>query len=528
MIWRSLVKKVTSRLKSNYRFVIFIVCLSLLSVVHILPPFCKEIINYDSAYQYCLTLKSPSEIALLIPEDYSPPLYTVFLKLWTLIFGESLFAMRASSLLVLWGMLFLAIFPIRKAFGDKTAVLCAFFFSFTSINYVLVPEIRPTVLAYFFVTAACIYCYLAFIEDKSYAHICFAVFSVCAMYTHNIGMLAALAFYITALTVSLIKKEYGLVKRFFTSGMLCAVCYVPWLFVVFKQFKNVKKNYWSKMPDGIFGAFQKSFLPNFYDFGNGYIRDFLELAVPLCVCVLIIIGAMKLRSKKIKKFSEIDCLNFWKHREKYSKILFCVSLYLLPFVLWELFSLIFHPIMATRYYYIFSGTSMMFFAVLTVRFGKNIGMIALSLISAANFCLSTFNLKRDLENSAFLDMIEYIEGENSEGETAFLHAHEWTLGIMMYYFPDAKHYISDDTWCVLNTLDVFPSEAINVGSSDKISDFEEDFYIFGGTFPDTGINLSEELTNSGKFASEVCFECKEPYTYQKGWNLIYVKSKGIS
>ncbi|MBD5384673.1 MAG: glycosyltransferase family 39 protein [Ruminococcaceae bacterium] len=521
-------EKNKSWFRANSVYVILFACACVLSVIHILPPFDMDIINYDSAYQYWLTVQTPSEIARLIPEDYSPPLYTIIIKLWTLMFGGNLCAMRSASLIAMWGMFFLSAFPIRRAFGNKVSVLCTVFFFFSSINYILVPEIRPTVFAYFFVTAACVYGYLAYLEDKIYAHICFAVFSLCAMYTHNIGMLAALAFYITALAVVLIVKEYKKFKKFLISGVVCAVCYMPWLTVVFKQAGNVQRHYWSTPAEGIRDFFTRSFLPNYNDFGNGYIEQFMEYAVPICSCIFVVVGALGIRLKNVKKLSDIDCLNFKKHREKYSKVLYCISLYVLPFVLWGLFSLLFHPIMAHRYFYIFSGTSMMFFAVLAVRFGKKIGMIALSVISAVNFGISTWNLKVSLEESKFLDMVEYIETENPDGEIAFLHAHEWTLGIMMYYFPNAKHYIADDTWCVLNTYDVFPAEVVNVGELENISEYEDNFYIFGGRFPDTELFLSVDLNKSGKFIEENCFECTEPYTYQKGWNLINVKSKDLS
>lgn len=65
-------------------------------------------------------------------------------------------------------------------------------------------------------------------------------------------------------------------------------------------------------------------------------------------------------------------------------------------------------------------------------------------------------------------MIETIK-ENGDDDIAFLHLHEWSLGIMMYYFPDAEHYVCDDTWCVLNTLDVFPTEVTDIGSIDNIN-----------------------------------------------------------
>ena len=195
-------QKIKERFNSHRVFIIIFLCACLFSVIHILPPFNMDIINYDSAYQYCLTQQSPSEIVRLIPEDYSPPLYTILLKLWTFIFGQSLEAMRGMSLLVIFGMLFLAAFPIREAFDGKVSFLCTVFFLFTSLNYKLMPEIRPTFFAYFFVTAAGVYSYLRAV--------------VC-------GGVLYFGFGAVAFTERIFKNEKILCKRHCQRGMLSSL-----------------------------------------------------------------------------------------------------------------------------------------------------------------------------------------------------------------------------------------------------------------------------------------------------------------
>lgn len=519
-----LMNAIKERLKSNRVFIIIFLFASLLSLIHILPPFSADIINYDSAYQYCLTVQSPSEIARLIPEDYSPPLYTILLKLWTLVFGTSLAAMRSMSLLVIVGMLFLAAFPVRKAFGDKVSVLCTVFFFFTSINYKLIPEIRPTFFAYFFVTAAGVYCCLAFFKDIKYSYICFTVFSVCAMYTHNLGLLSAVAFYAIGLAAALLRKEFSKAKKIFASGIVSAVCYIPWLSVVLGQFENVRKNYWSNADISLFRIYSKTFLFNFTDFGKDYISRFLEIAIILALLAFFVAAVLKSGIKNIKRFSDIDILNLKKHGEEYFNALFMAFIFIGPIILWILFSIFFHPIFTERYFYIYGGIAMLCFALLTVRLGKKIGVIVMSVIMAVNFGIASVNLKNELNDSDFLDMISKIEADHPDGDIAFLHSHEWTLGIMMYYFPEARHYVFEDTWCVLNTYDVFPSEVINIGGIENMEDHEDEFIIFSGYFPDTDYLLASVLEENTD--AKISFEgsYKEPYTYQKTWGLLYVKS----
>ena len=121
----------------------------------------------------------------LLPEDYSPPLYTLLLKLWTYIFGSSLLAMRSFSILIIWGLIFLAAFPVRAAFGKRASVICMLLYTLSYVNFLLVPEIRPTVLAYFLTAACAIYMYLALFKGYHYAYICMTVFAILGMYTHK-------------------------------------------------------------------------------------------------------------------------------------------------------------------------------------------------------------------------------------------------------------------------------------------------------------------------------------------------------
>ena len=286
----------------------------------------------------------------------------------------------------------------------------------------------------------------------------------------------------------------------------------------------MKKNYWANADMSLFRIYSKTFLFNFSDFGDNYISAFLEIALIIALLVFFVVGILKSGITKAKSLSDIDFLNFKKHRDDYSKILLTVLLLAGPIIMWILFSMFFHPIFADRYFYIFSGLALLCFAVLTVKLGKKIGVVVMSLIIAVNFGISTVNLKTELDNSTFLDMVEQIKSDHPDGDIAFLHSHEWTLGIMMYYFPEAKHYVFDETWCVLNTYDVFPSEVTNVGSVENILDYENEFIIFGGYFPNTDYLLASLLEDTTEITLSKVGDYQEPYTYQGTWGLVYVKN----
>ena len=87
-----------------------------------LPVGAVDCINYDSSYQYALTRHSLPEIWALIPADYSPPLYTLLLKAFTLIAGDSLFFLTVPQ-----GLTGRRPFPLSGGLVCSETALCAAF-----------------------------------------------------------------------------------------------------------------------------------------------------------------------------------------------------------------------------------------------------------------------------------------------------------------------------------------------------------------------------------------------------------------
>lgn len=496
----------------KYSVIIVSVMMATAALIHIIPPFNADIINYDSAYQFFLTRHNMSEIMRLIPEDYSPPLYTVLLKGWTLVFGETLAAMRSFSMLIMWGMIFLAAFPVRAAFGKRASVLCMLLNTLSYINFLFVPEIRPTVLAYFFVAAAAIYAYLAFFFEYRYAYVCMTVFSILAMYTHNIAMMAALSFYIFVSVFSLAEQSYKKMMRFLVSGVICAAAYIPWLGVVLKQFGNVKKNYWSSSEVSIDEIISWTCSIHFK-------QSLFMLLIIVILCITLLLCLLKF--KNIKSFEELGGV-VKNHRTDIKKSLLLLCFYAGPIGMILLFSIIGHPIITPRYFYLCSAIVLIALAAFVGKFADKKTYAAFAAIIIACFCVNLFNEKKELDESDFAEMIETI---SKNEDAAFLHIHEWSMGIMTYYFPNADHYVCDDTWCVLNTLDVFPTEITNINNIDNIKEYRKEFYIFGGTFPDSSYELYQYFLDDGNYTVDYIGQFKEPYTYQKNWSLYNVRLK---
>ncbi len=479
--------KEKSFFKSESFFFIVFILFSAVGVLINLPYCYDKVITYDSAYQYSLTVHPWKEVWRLLPEDYSPPLYTVILKLICIVFGYTLKVMRFTNSIVIIGLVFLAFFPIRKAFGIKASILAAVGFLCSTINSVLFNEVRPTYWAYYFLTGTAVYAYLAFFEGKRRYYICHAVFSLLSMYTHNVAMVGALGIYIVLLLFSLIKKDKKKFLSFFISGSICAVLYLPWVVVLFKQVNNVTDHYWKGINSTLSSLREdcvESILFCIYPSQSAPIL--VEHTLSLLFKLLIIYYLLKnIKIKGAKSIPEIIRQSplFDKARKSsYFKMLFVILLFVMPLLVFEILSRTVYPFSTPRYYYLFTGIIIIILSLFFTRIEKKF----VPVFCIAALIINTVSIHADIrssfKNTGAPKMVEAIKNDNPDGNICFLHSHEWSIGIMSYFFPDAKHYVYDDTWTVLNDMSVFTTNPQNIGKLDNIKNYTDKFYTFNSFF----------------------------------------------
>ncbi|WP_419579314.1 hypothetical protein, partial [Ruminococcus sp.] len=300
---------------------------------------------------------------------------------------------------------------------------------------------------------------------------------------------------------------------FFLSGVVCALSYCPWLIVVMKQFSNVKKNYWAN------SIISSSLVIDWtYDIHFGYASGLVNYLIFIFIAIMLLIHVVKMRN--CKTLNDIR-KKLAPHRAEFVSVLYCGLMYVAPIITLILFTRLVYPIIATRYFYILSSLMVILLSVVISKLFDTKLFLACIVLFIVSFCINFGNVKSQLDSSDFSDMIETIK-ENGDDDIAFLHLHEWSLGIMMYYFPDAEHYVCDDTWCVLNTLDVFPTEVTDIGSIDNINKYSKKLFIFGDLFPDSPYELDDHFNSKDDYDVTYLGMFTEPYTYKNTWRLYYV------
>ncbi len=475
-------------LKSNKGFLCLWLLLSCIGIILQLHVCSDYSLTFDSTYQYALTSKSFPEIFALLPEDYSPPLYAVILKLISLLFGEHLLIYRFFNGLALSGMLWLCLYPVRRAFGIPSGLLSALLILCSAFSLRLFNDIRPTYLAGFFVTGLVIYGWLAFFESRRRDLICFTLFAVLCMYTHNIALVAAFGVYITCLLCALICRDRKKFLAFLISGVCCVMIYLPWLFILIRQIQNVSQHYWEGADFTLMSAKLLVFDNIFRIEDNNMLLTSIIDLLPRIGAVLILLRYFRISlHSSTEEFKTAIQDGFKKIHSAAFRYLFLALELIIPLIVFAIINQNFHKLVITRYFFILTGVAILIMIIPVAKSHNWILYCSFSFLVLINFGIVYHALETKMHQAEGRKMVEEIRAAHPDGKIAFLHSHEWTLGIMMYFFPDAQHYIYQDTWTVLTDLNVFPSEVIQIGDPANIWDYTDQFYYFPMGLPDAEI-----------------------------------------
>ena len=178
--------------------------------------------------------------------DTLPPLYNLYLKTMTVIFGYTIPVMKISSVIPMILTLILGMTTVRKRFGQKVAVLFCLAITFMPLMLYFGVEIRMYSLGFFFATASGVYAY-ELVCDFSKKNMClFVLFSALAGYSHHFAFVTV-GFVFGYLLLYYLIFDKKNIRRWFIALGFTFLLYLPCLLITLKQIKNVS-GYFS-MPD---------------------------------------------------------------------------------------------------------------------------------------------------------------------------------------------------------------------------------------------------------------------------------------
>lgn len=451
-------QKTKQYLRDNLVVIIAFLAASALACVLMFTVLSYDYIDYDSSYQYALTQHDIPEIFRLLPYDYSPPFYAIALKLYSMVFGNSLFVMRTFSLVAVVGMLFVAAFPVNDLFGKRSALICVSTTLASGIMLTVLTQIRPTIFAMFFYMAAAVYAVTAYIRQKRYAYICFTVFSVLSMYTHNIALVGVFCIYVVLLAACLVRKNRKKLRYFFISGCICAVLYIPWLGVLLGQVSNVSDHFWTARQTIL------NTVSWFFTSPLNSVSSLSYIALTLIFGAGLLIGFLKhIRFRELKNAKKIrDAFRPCTEKEKYSSMLLLALFLVAAIIMLELVNLTVRNITTERYCAIIGTAWIVMSSALLGSLGNHIVNIIVISSIMMNQCINIASIEKKVKETDRTAMVSTLTELCTDGKISFLHTNEITLGLMSYYFPDADHYVCSDTFTVLKTYDVFPVNVVDI------------------------------------------------------------------
>ena len=178
--------------------------------------------------------------------DTLPPLYNIYLKLMTDVFGYTIPVMKITSVIPMLLALLMGATTIRKRFGFRTALLFMLSLTFMPLMLYFGVEIRMYSLGFFFATAAGIYAYEVVAEPSKKNWIFFTAFSVLSGYSHHFAFVtAAFAYFYLLLYFIFVDRKH--LKNWFWCLFATFLSYLPCLIVTLSQISRVS-GYFS-MPD---------------------------------------------------------------------------------------------------------------------------------------------------------------------------------------------------------------------------------------------------------------------------------------
>ncbi len=211
---------------------------------------------YDEAFSVLFSEKGPS--AMLVgtlssastgAADVHPIAYYTLLWLWMRVFGESLVAIRALSIIAGIAEVLLVYLFARDLINRRTALAASLIAALSPFQVHYSQEVRMYVFLSLFLLLAT-YSYWRASRSTGWRWwMGFAVFAALAQYMHNLA-----AFYLVALALwPLLTRDWLLFKKVAVAGLGAILLYVPWLIHLPAQFAKVSQAYWVETP-GLYRA----------------------------------------------------------------------------------------------------------------------------------------------------------------------------------------------------------------------------------------------------------------------------------
>ncbi|MDO4978872.1 MAG: glycosyltransferase family 39 protein [Candidatus Saccharibacteria bacterium] len=208
---------------------------------------------FDEAFSHYLVRGSYGEIVGMTAMDVHPPLFYFALKIWSLIFGTGVPAMRFMSIFFGLIAIIFAFQLLKRHFSLKTSTIATAFMALSPMFVRYGQEMRMYTMVFAIVMVATYILDIAIarVDNKKSAKwlwVVYAILLAAGMYTHYFCALAWIAHVVFILYhfkgVKNIWKNKSLRISLILTYVGAVIMYAPWLPIVLKQSGDVQGGFW--------------------------------------------------------------------------------------------------------------------------------------------------------------------------------------------------------------------------------------------------------------------------------------------
>lgn len=240
----------------------------------------------DEAFSLALVSHSWSDMLAIAATDVHPPLYYLILKALTELIHFFLpqFSVicigKLISVLPYAVLLATAATKVRRTWGNYVGGLWALSLFAAPSLITQGVEIRMYGWAMLFVTLAYLFAYDIITKNRKRDWCFFTLVGLASAYTHYYACLAVTPVYLLLLYTAY-RQGVKTLLRWFISGIVTVIGYLPWLFIFLSQARTVSDDYWIHLPA----------IKDYYEFAFNLFQNGLTAGF-VCLIVLLLFRSL--------------------------------------------------------------------------------------------------------------------------------------------------------------------------------------------------------------------------------------------
>lgn len=425
---------------------------------------------YDEAFSAGLVMKPWKEMLYITAVDDHSPFYYAVLKLFYLLCGSGtdFRVLKLFSLLFMMGYMLLGKYYIDRLFGRKISVWFMTFSLLLPIMCVQAGNVRMYAMALFFYTLTGLLALDLCRRDNNCKWILFCISSICIVYCHTFAMIETVWLYVLFLVVLLGNRQDGKmekrikVRKFFLCGGIVAVCFLPWLYVTFRQMQL-------RMKYDTESVAELAKPSAIWDYAKEWFSSLETPIVPVAL-LGIFLAAVLLCLGVVRAF-----------REENRKILMGAAAFLLTTITGFVISLSLNNCFLGRYVFPGMGFVLLVYAYGMDSLKERQIQTELLLVGVLAF-IAQYREELRLEYDGGLSHYrKFVEEQVSPGDV-FVGAQGHTIFLSIYY-PQMSYYLNGYVPVDLS----FPNLEACYNIEDLKQQYDQVWYIaFAGDYPDGG------------------------------------------